>query len=244
MDKKILIGIFAMLVLLLAGCKAPTCYPPNKIIGNNCCLDENSNGVCDYDEEIAEQEEEVEEAEEEQEEVVMQTEEEEPEEAEEELAEEKEPEYVALPTGLEPGTYEIRMGEPKEYLQINKMTAYRTSRDKGMMDDIIFTVRNIGNKKLNPVVELYFEGARIEGYETNAKKEYVLAPLEPGEKHIVKKSLGIMFSGINKTKEIELSVYEQFVAPRENLQVIRKEFVPQDLFESMEIFTYGLPEYD
>jgi hypothetical protein len=246
MDKKILIGIFAMLVLLLAGCKAPTCYPPNEIIGNNCCLDEDSNAICDYDEELAEQEEEVEEVEEETEEVMMEAEEEETEEetVEEEETEEKEPEYVALPIGLEPGKYEMKMGETKQYLQINKITSYRTSRDKGIMDEIIFTVRNIGDKKLNPVVNLYFEGARIEEHEARVVKEYVLEPLEPGEKHIVKKALGIRFAGINKTKVIELNVYEEFVSPKDYLQVLRKEFVPQDLFESMEIFTYGLPEYE
>jgi hypothetical protein len=247
MNRKICVGIVLVIsLLLLAGCKSPMCYPPNKIIDNKCCLDANDDDVCDYDEEIAEKEaEEAEEVEEEEEAGEIEMEEQEPEEeieAEEE-EEEQEVEPALLPTGLEPGKYEIRLGEQKQYLQINKLTAYRTSRDKGIMDYMVFTVRNIGDKKLNPVVELFFEGARVDEHEARVKKEYVLEPLEPGEKLIVNKALGIRYEGINKTKKIKMYIYEQFVAPRENLATVTKEFVPQDLFESMEIYTYGLPDY-
>ena len=241
-------ALLVVLILFLAGCEAPTCYPPNKILDNKCCIDDDDNDICDYEAQLAAEAEEAEKETEEQEEEALEA----PEEAEmeketEEQAEtletdEPEAEPEPIQTGLVLGKQKMKFGEKKEYLEIHKLSAYRISRDKGMMDYMIYTVRNIGDKKLNPVVELYFEGARVGEQEVRVRKEYVLEPLEPGEKHVIKKSLGIRFSGIDETKEIELSVYEQFIAPRDDLKVLRKEFVPTDLFESMEIYTYGLPE--
>jgi hypothetical protein len=47
-----------LLVILLCGClrqepqevQKPVCSPPYLLVGNNCCLDENSNRICDRDE--------------------------------------------------------------------------------------------------------------------------------------------------------------------------------------------------
>jgi hypothetical protein len=124
------------------------------------------------------------------------------------------------------------------------MSAFRTSRDKGLMDWMVFTVRNIGETNLNPVVELLFEGARVEEYTARVKKEYILQPLKPGEKIVINQSMGIRFAEINKTKEMTLSVYERFSAPREDIEVLEKAFVPTDYMESMEVYTYGPPETD
>ena len=249
-----LIVLLIVLAILLTGCEAPVCYPPNKIIGNKCCIDDNDNGACDIEEAQEAPEESKEQAVKEKEPVPEATEEDAPEKTEKEeapkenieLEQETEPEA----TGLEPGKYKIKIGEPKKYLEINELTAYRTSRNKGMLDEMTFTVRNIGSKTLNPVVELLFDGSgmsyieeeRVPEYDLRVGKEYMLDPIEPGEKLIVKKSLGIRFQGIDNKKKLSLTVYERYSAPREDLEIIKKEFVPQDLFESMEIYTYGLPE--
>ena len=235
---------FSVLILLLAGCTAPTCYPPNKIIGSKCCVDDNDNGVCDYDEEVVEEvPEDTEEVQDEPEEglesvtgQMVAVEEEPP------VQEEESPEPTG--SGLEPGKYKIQLGEHKQYLQLNEMDAYRTSRDRGMMDSMTFTVRNIGGKKLNPVVELLFEGARVEEHSARVKKEYFLETINPGEKLVVYQSLGIRFEGLEEPKTLRLTVYERYASPREDLQIIDKEIIPTDYMDNMKIYTYGRPEFE
>lgn len=232
---KYVIGILAaILILMIAGCSAPTCYPPNKILGNNCCLDEDGNDVCDYEETAEEEPEVVEEAPEE-----VELEEEEPQIQQVEMPKTVEP---AVPRTLQVGKQDIKLGEPRKYLEINKMTAYRTSRDKGIMDYMIFTVRNIGQAPMSSEVELLFEGARVEDHSTKVKKAYTVPELKPGEKYVFNQSLGIRYAEIDKTKKMTMTLYPRFVAPRDAIDTLKKEFVPQDLFETMEIFTYGLPE--
>jgi len=231
-----IVVLLTILLLMIAGCAAPTCYPPNKILGNNCCLDEDDNDVCDYEEEGADEEPE---------ELVIEPEEEEEVEYAPQIQEVEVPEPAPIRTGgYEFGVSDINLGESRDPLQLNKMSAFRTSRDKGMMDWMVFTVRNKGQTKLNAEVELFFEGARIEEHSTRVKKEYTIPELAPGEKYVVNKSLGIRFSEINKSKKITMKVYEKFVAPREDLDVLTKEFIPQDLFESMEIYYYDRPGED
>lgn len=244
---KYIIGTLMIILLMaVAGCTAPTCYPPNKIIGNNCCQDSDDNDVCDYDEQTEEEEEPVATVDETPEEVEM----EEEEEPQIQQVEMPEPEPVEAVDPLEPGKYEIKFGEPKQYIEINEIKTYRTSRDKGIVDEITFTVRNLGAKTLNPVVDLHYDGAgvnymdteRVPEYEIRVDKEYTLQKIEPGEKLVVKKSVGIRYQSIETRKEITLDVYERFVSPKKDLGTDSQTFVPVDLFETMEIYTYGPPE--
>jgi hypothetical protein len=245
MKKMILIAILTVLALLVAGCTAPTCYPPNKIIDNKCCVDDDDNSVCDYEEQTAKKDvtqttTTVDEEDEEDDTVVMAADEEDD---EPQIQKVTAPKPAPIKTGLQLGVQDMRLGEKRQYLEINQLSAYRTSRDKGLMDFMVLTVRNIGNKKLNAEVELYFEGARVEEHTARIKKTYTIPELEPNEKYVMNKSLGIRFDKIDQTKKMTLSVYEKFVAPKDELDVLKKEFVPTDYMESMEIFTYGLPEY-
>ncbi len=234
--------LLVVMIIFLAGCEAPKCYPPNKIIDNKCCIDDDSNGVCDIEE--THQEEAAQETVQEQ--PAVQEEVQQPEVAEEEAVAEETPEAA----GLEPGKYDIRIGEPKKYLEINELKSYRTSRDKGMLDEMTFTVRNIGTQTLNPVVELFFDGSgmnyideeRVPEYDVRVGKEYTLDAIKPGEKRVIKKSLGIRFQGIDNKKTLTLTIYDRFTAPRKDLEVLKKEFVPQDLFKTMDIYTYGMPD--
>ena len=77
---------------------------------------------------------------------------------------------------------------------------------------MVYTVRNIGQADLNPIVELLLEGARLEGYQVRVLKEYTIPTLKPGEKIVLNQSLGIYFADINKTKLLTLAIYEKFKA--------------------------------
>ena len=50
------VGVFVLLVMLVAGCaQTLVCAPPNSIIGSKCCLDADDNSVCDAEEEKTEE---------------------------------------------------------------------------------------------------------------------------------------------------------------------------------------------
>ncbi|MBW2964732.1 hypothetical protein KY363_04695 [Candidatus Woesearchaeota archaeon] len=249
MKSTIFAGIaLIILTLILAGCAAPQCYPPNKIIDNKCCLDEDANAVCDYEEgktstqtkktETTEQTT-VSAAPDTTEETTVETEEEEP-----QIQTIKAPTatYPVVKQGYTFGVQKIGPYEPQKMLEINDLSAFRTSRDKGTMDWMVFTVRNRDSTKANYIVELLFEGARIEGTEVSVKKEYTIPALALGEKYVVNQSLGIGLSKINSTKKMTLSVYEKYTAPRKNLDTITKNVVPVDYMDDLEIYTYGIPE--
>jgi len=243
MKEKILIfAIVALSMVLLAGCAAPTCYPPNKILGNKCCIDDDDNDVCDYEEGAVADKTVVEDTEADDGEGDDAYEPSAPVKEEPQIQKIKAPEPAPIKTSIELGKQEIKLGEPRKYLEINQLSAYRTSRDKGMMDYLVLTVRNIGDSTLNAEVELLFEGARIEEHATRVKKEYTIPALKPGEKYVMNTSLGIRFGEIEKEKKMTLSVYEKYTAPKKDLQVLVKDFIPTDYMESMEIYTYGLPD--
>ena len=232
-----LIAIAILLIGLLAaaGCSAPQCYPPNKIIGNKCCLDADDNGICDMDEEIQEEPE--------------------TEEAEEQTEEDPEPQIqpVAVKPAEEAEEQEpfqygkvmtMHPGEMNQYLTIDDWSMYRSSTDKGELQWMIFTVRNTGSSKLTSKIELNFEGARIGDYEARVKKEYDIPTLNPGEKVTIKQSMGIRFAGIDNKKKLTMSIYDKYSAPRDDLQVLVKEFTPSKEMDSLEIYTLGPPVDD
>lgn len=255
MIKKAILGIFFVLILfgLLVGCNAPVCYPPNTIIGNKCCLDDNKNSVCDYDEkeESAELEEDL----------SLDNKEPETEEADEETPknnEENREESAqkttiiksSSPSKQDTSKQKIGPGEPRQYLEINELKAYRSSTDKGVIDEMTYTVRNIGKIKITPTVDLMFdnhgidftEKERIREYELTVMKNYDLITLKPGEKLVIKQLLGIRFQGINETKTIQLSIYDRNSAPRKDLQVLSREILPTKYFSTMDIQFYGPEE--
>jgi hypothetical protein len=225
------IVILAVIALLLAGCSAPQCYPPNKIVDNKCCVDDDSNSVCDMDEpQPAEEEPQVE--------------------VQPEPVVEEEPQIHKLETpktetveiGLQIGKQMMKQYEKRDYIELNDFTMYRSSTDKAIMDFMVYTVRNPGEVTINPVVEILFEKARLDEHQSTVKKEYVLDPLKPGEKIVINQSIGVVFAKINETKEIHMRVYERLSAPVEEFGTVDKTFVPFKKLTSMEIFIHGLTE--
>ncbi len=249
MKGNILIGmILLVVVLMVAGCSAPTCYPPNKILDNKCCIDSDDNSVCDYEEiTVASDDTGTEKISTPVKTPTKKT----PTQTEtytvDDDSDDKNPQIqtvdvpkpAPIKTGYQFGVQDIKLGESQKALEINKLSAYRSSRDKAVMNWMIFTVRNRGDKDLNAIVELLFDGATVQGTVVNVKKEYNIPVLKPGEKYVLNQSLGIRVIKINETKEMELSVYEKYVSPRKNLELITKTVIPTDYMDNLEIFTFG-----
>jgi hypothetical protein len=252
-----IIAMIAMLSLLLAGCEPPTCYPPNKIIGNKCCMDSDSNNICDYEEnETATATTATESKETEETETELTSEESAGETETAEETAEAEPQIQKITvkptttttatiakTAPTYGKMKIAPGEPHKFLQIEDMKAYRSSRDRGTLDYFVLTVRNAGIKDITPKVRLFFETARIENYEARVEKEYMIPTLKPGEKYVTKQLLGIKFSKINETKKMTLTMLDRYDATDTPIEVLKKEFVPTDYMDDLTIYTFGPPEY-
>ena len=47
--RKIISVVLILILFLIGGCK-PSCNKPYLLVGNNCCLDQNNNDICDSDE--------------------------------------------------------------------------------------------------------------------------------------------------------------------------------------------------
>ncbi|NQU78687.1 hypothetical protein HQ545_02870 [Candidatus Woesearchaeota archaeon] len=242
----IIISITVLALLMLAGCQQNLCYPPNEIIGNKCCVDEDGTGVCDFDEIESEEPDEKDDT------GAQDTETQEQNEMGADANDDSELEIDEKIEEVEiDDTQTIENVEEKEpeqptpgtYLSIDDIVMYRISRDKGMVDVMTYTVNNLGSETIEPVVEFSFDKGRIGESDVKVEKEYLLSPLKPGEQRTITKSMGVKFSGINQTKDIKMSIYHKFSAPRKNLEVIEMKVIPIDYMESLEIFPYGLPEY-
>ncbi|MFC1723690.1 hypothetical protein ACFL0V_06115, partial [Nanoarchaeota archaeon] len=129
--------ILLLIAVLIAGCTPQiSCQDPATLIGNRCCLDSNSNKICDNDEDLPEPE------------VVSEPEVEVEPELEVEPEVELEPEVVPEPkveepieTGPKEGTFKIKLGEPKKFIEILDLETHRYSADKVMLDEIWYVVR-------------------------------------------------------------------------------------------------------
>ncbi len=251
------IAAFVLLVVFtvfVAGC-APKmhCEAPAKVIGDSCCLDGNDNGVCDSYEPAPAKTPVVSDSASEQA-VDQGSEDKVPEESlgsdvsqnsGADTASVKAPAEDSLTdknadseSELKAGVFKIKFGEPKKYVDVLKLDAHRYSADKVMLDDIWYVVRNVGDKTLNPEVRIRAEGVRVNDYEDSySSKEftYDLDPLEPGEKEIINLLTDLRYSQMNKTRTLTISVYERFVAPKEELGETVYEFRPVDELESMDI---------
>ena len=239
--KKLAIIALLISVMLIAGCASQIkCSEPNTVIGNECCLDDNDNDQCDNSEEELEPEP----AEQVEKKVVRAVPEPEPEPEPQIRQVYTEPTpAIDLINPTEPGIYKMRQGESRKWVEINEIFAYRTSRDKGYMDYMIYTVRNHGTKKAKFKVNMMFEyGLNSMGADARVGKEYTIAQLEPGEKAIMKQSLGIYFKGIEELKTMEMNIYDPFVVPKEDLDTLTKTFTPTKYFPDMETHTYGYEE--
>ncbi len=254
---KLLITTLLISTMLLVGCAQNiTCAEPNKIINKECCLDEDGDDVCDYD----------------QVEIDSKTQNSEP--TIDRTYNQAETDYRATPTpepeptidrsyttkpvqytgepsqaieeqedyspNYQEGISDIRLSEPKQWVQIHKLSSYRSSRDKGQMEWMYYTVRNLGTKPMKLGVDLMFQyGITPSGTQSPIGKEYTIEELEPGEKITINQSLGMYFEGVEETKTITLDVYNRFTYPKEDLQIIKKSFKPVDIMDTLEIMQYG-----
>lgn len=240
--KKIFIFSVFVLSMVLVGC-APSivCEQPSRMIGDRCCLDEDGNGVCDSMDvrEEAAVEAPVEEDITEPGPVVEAAPEPEPVKAVTKPAPVKEVKEPVTPAELKAGKFDIQFGEPKKYVEINKLEMHRYSNDKVMFDTMWYTVRNVGTKKLNPEVRIRAEGVRTGDSEyssSSVERTYILEPLLPGEKEVIELSMGLRYGGMNLTKTLTIDVFERYTAPKESIGKTVKEFKPINELESMDIW--------
>ena len=232
----VVVAAFLLSVLSVGCAPAIRCEAPSKIIGNKCCLDEDDSGVCDSEEPEVTPEPEA-------------TPENEPA-PEPELEAEPEPVIPQPPVvkpapvpepeapALKEGKFKIVKGEPKKYAEINDLVLHRYSYDKVELDFMWYTVRNVGEKALNPEVRIRAEGARTGDSEyssSSVERTYNLDKLEPGEKQVIMLPMGIRYGQMNKTKTLTVSVFERFVAPKEVLGEYSLDFIPRDELDSMDI---------
>ena len=228
-----------MISILVVGCApAIQCEAPSKIIGNRCCLDQNDNDICDSTDDIDLEEEPVVEPVPEKVETAPEPE---PETVPEKVVTKPAPKLSAPkePVELKAGKFDIKFGEPKKYVEINKLEMHRYSNDKVMFDTMWYTVRNVGVKKLSPEVRIRAEGVRTGDSEyssSGVERTYILEPLLPGEKQVIELSMGLRYGQMNKTRSLTIDVFERYVAPKTSVGKVVKDFKPVDELESMEIW--------
>ncbi|MBI4150428.1 hypothetical protein HY488_03420 [Candidatus Woesearchaeota archaeon] len=154
------------------------------------------------------------------------------------------PQLVALPTG--PGVTLIRQPTTKEgaaekpvpfdknlewdMITLDSYTLQRTSQDKGVVEEITFTVRNMGAKKLTPRVILWFhmQETEYESEEEIVEKVYDLPALEPGYKVTKTYPMDQLFHYLEKEKTFTLKVRDRYVSPPKDLYTTTKTFTPID----------------
>ena len=222
--------------MLLVGCSPSlVCESPSSVIDGRCCVDANANRVCDSDEpapNIVETKEYVPVEPVVEEPVVVATKEP----VTNQVVKEPEPTVVERKAG----TFKILKGEPQKYVEINALELHRYSTDKIKLDYLWYTIRNIGEKTLNPEVRILAEGIRRSNQEgdgtTSREFTYDLESLAPGEKQVVKLALDVRFGQINKSRDLTIEVYERYVAPKEVKGKDVYTFVPFDELEDTDIW--------
>lgn len=124
-----------------------------------------------------------------------------------------------------------------EMLTLDAYKLSRTSRDKGLVEGITFTVRNTGSKTLSPRVILWFKTQSVSDASIPdvTEKDYDLPQLEPGYKVTKTYPLNVRFHYLEEQKVFTLKLRERFVSPPKDLTVITKSFIPIEEMETMEI---------
>ena len=234
--------LIIIISIAISGCTTVVyCEPPNSVIGDTCCLDKNSNKVCDGLEKTTvtkpvENKTSVETNK--TTETVVKTETSKP--AEKVVAVTTPVVETNKPIELKKGKYPIEEGELNKYLEIKDIDIRRYSRDKGIIDQMTFIVRNIGDKTFSPTVVFVFEtGITANSAEGPVEQKYDYYELKAGEKRVEIRPMGVRFRQINKTKTIKMYVYDRYVSPRADKEILTYSFNPWNEMDSTEINQWG-----
>lgn len=135
------------------------------------------------------------------------------------------------------GISPISSDDPNEWLEIGKLNARRTSRDKGELKEMDITVRNIGTYAFYPVIYMTFEYGLVGDSELPriVEQKFELPNLKPGLKITRTFPVSVRFHEIDKSKTIKLRMQEKYVSPSYDFAKTAKTFIPRDIFESQNI---------
>ena len=239
--KKIMLLI--LLVLFVAGCAKA---PGECTVQTDCAAKENCevhcvDNTCEYDcvevEEIIEEpvvEETPVEVIEEPEEFVVEP----VETLVEEVDEEPFPGYTQaeLDKYAKKDMYPMDLSDPRQYLSLsNDLDLKRISTDRGEFRSLTFTVRNLNDEPINVEVQALFLGFEVSGKPAKVEKQFDIPQIPPGFKFMKKFPQTIYFEDIEETKTIELYLTEKYTDPSTITQTVKRNFVPYDEMESLEI---------
>ncbi len=124
-----------------------------------------------------------------------------------------------------------------QMLTLDSYKLSRISRDKGMVDEVTFTVRNTGSKTLTPHIILWFkmQSNSDASIPDITEKVYDFPQLKPGYKVTKKYPLNMRFHYLEGEKTFTLKVRDRYVSPPKDLDIITRTFIPLDEMENMEI---------
>ena len=128
----------------------------------------------------------------------------------------------------------IGKDEPKKRFSIGFVDVRRTSRDKGMIKNIEFTVRNFDEKEFFPVVEFTMPGYDRGKFMTLIKR-FELPLLKPGMRFTHKYPVEMYFHEVDREKALNTTAYRKFTDPREFIAKVDYKFVPSKVWKSDEI---------
>lgn len=125
-----------------------------------------------------------------------------------------------------------------DMLSLDSYKLSRTSSDKGIVEEVTFTVRNTGNKKLTPRIILWFRAQEVGGdadIPDLLEKVYDLPSLDPGYKITKTYPANFRFHYLDRQKKFSLMLRDRFSSPPRTLYQTDKTFMPIEEMEGMEI---------
>lgn len=125
-----------------------------------------------------------------------------------------------------------------DMLSLDSYKLSRTSSDKGIVEEVTFTVRNTGSKPLTPRVTLWFRAQEVGGdadIPDILEKVYDLPSLEPGYKITKTYPANFRFHYLDRQKKFSLMLRDRFSSPPRTIYQTDKTFMPIEEMENLEI---------
>lgn len=136
----------------------------------------------------------------------------------------------------ERGIYKIQRAEPRRYLTVEHMDFRRLSTDKGLLNRLNFTLRNIGRDELKPIVTIEFEKGTVGKRKPAIVEQEIQLPTLPAGYKINKYvPTNIRFHDLDRLKRLSISVRGKYDSSRTDLATIHHEFYPMEVLRGEEI---------
>lgn len=124
----------------------------------------------------------------------------------------------------------------RKAITINEFDTRRTSRDRGELRWVNLTIRNVRDKEINPQVILWFRTTDYEKPSKIVREQVIDFPrLAPNRELTKKYPLTLRYDKIDEVKDIEVTLYDISVGPKNKLGEAKQSFHPIEEFPTMEI---------